>query len=56
MIDSGLVNSKREGRRLVEQGAVRLDGEKITDFHYTISVKKKVILKVGKRRFLRLVP
>ncbi|MBC8174545.1 MAG: tyrosine--tRNA ligase [Candidatus Marinimicrobia bacterium] len=56
IVDSGLVSSKREGRRLVEQGAVRLDGEKITDFHYTISVKNKVILKVGKRRFLRLVP
>jgi tyrosyl-tRNA synthetase len=49
---SGLAPSKNEARRLILQGAVSIDGEKITDLNYI--VKKSGILKVGKRRFLRI--
>ncbi|MGD8968656.1 MAG: tyrosine--tRNA ligase [Anaerolineae bacterium] len=52
-----LARSKSQARRLVEQGAVRTDGEKITDFGTNIEVDEgeEVVLQVGKRRFVRLV-
>jgi len=54
MCDSGLVPSKREARRLIDQGAVTVDGEKVLDITENINVSSPVVLKVGKRRFLRV--
>jgi tyrosyl-tRNA synthetase len=52
---SGLSASKSEARRLVQQGAVRLDGKRITSIDTQIVIEEKEqILQVGKRRFLRL--
>ncbi|NWF88008.1 MAG: tyrosine--tRNA ligase [Ignavibacteriaceae bacterium] len=48
-------SSKGEARRLVTQGGVTLDGEKITDFQKSISPKDGSILKVGKRKFIKLI-
>ena len=56
MVDSGLVSSKSEARRLIKQSGVRLDGEVLEDANMALDVKQPVILKVGKRRFLRLMP
>jgi len=53
---AGLVRSKSEGRRLVQQGAVRLDGEKVNDIAALVTVEDKGrVLQVGKRRFVKLV-
>ena len=52
---AGMAHSKSEARRLVQQGAVRLDGERVSDIETTIE-PKEAVLRVGKRRFLRLVP
>ena len=54
MCDSGLVSSKREARRLIEQGAVTIDGEKVSDITTNVNVSSSVVLKVGKRRFIRV--
>jgi tyrosyl-tRNA synthetase len=52
---AGLVRSKSEGRRLVQQGAVRLDGEKVSDIGALVAVEGETrVLQVGKRRFVRL--
>jgi tyrosyl-tRNA synthetase len=56
MVGSGLVSSKSEARRLIKQNGVRLDGEVLDDPNMALDVKQPVILKVGKRRFLRLMP
>jgi tyrosyl-tRNA synthetase len=53
---AGLTRSKSEARRLVKQGAVRLDGARITSIDAQIDVEEGDVLQVGKRRFLRLVP
>ena len=53
---AGLVSSKAEARRLVRQGAVRLNNEPIRDIENNITVETESILKVGKRRFLKLLP
>lgn len=47
--------SKGEARRLVMQGGVTLDGEKITDIQKTVSINSGAILKVGKRKFIKLI-
>tara|TARA_S200000501_G_scaffold124809_1_gene117815 strand:+ start:491 stop:1705 length:1215 start_codon:yes stop_codon:yes gene_type:complete len=54
MIDSGLIKSKGEGKRLINQGAVSIDGEKINDINFTINDNSEVVLKVGKRKFLKI--
>jgi len=50
LLDSGLTESKNEARRLIQQGGVSLDGERLDK--EDIIVEKGGILKVGKRRFL----
>ena len=55
IFDSGLLQSKGEARRMIKQGAVKLDGESVTNIQATISLKSEQILKVGKRRFLKVI-
>ncbi len=50
-----LTDSKGNARRLIEQGGVSIDGEKIEDINYIIYFKKEFILKVGKRKFLKII-
>ncbi len=51
-----LARSNSEARKLIEAGAVTMDGEKITDVNYEfeLSPGDERILKVGKRRFLKV--
>lgn len=48
---SGLTASTSEAIRMIEQGGVRLDGDKIDDRGLIVPVGSKVVLQVGKRRF-----
>ena len=50
----GLTKSKGEARRMIGQGAVRLDGEKVTDVNLVINKGFKTVIKVGKRRFIKI--
>jgi tyrosyl-tRNA synthetase len=50
---SGVVSSKAEARRLVQQGAVEADGSRVSELKWP--VRRGTILRVGKHRFLRLV-
>ncbi len=52
-----LVSSKSEGRRMVAQNGVRLDGETLKDPNqpFPLSRSRPGVLQVGKRRFLRVV-
>ncbi len=47
--------SKSEARRLITQGGVSIDGEKIDDVQKNVSIKKGMVLKVGKRKFIKLI-
>ncbi len=57
MTQAGLTKSNGEARRMVQQSAVSIDGEKISDFRLDIdlSARAPFVLKVGKRRFARIV-
>jgi len=50
----GFARSNSEAMRLVKQGSVSLDGEKVADERGKVSPADGVVLKVGKRRFARL--
>lgn len=53
--EQNLIGSKGEGRRLVKQGAVKLDDEAVSDPLMNMETGKTGVLKVGKRRFLKLI-
>lgn len=56
MAENGMSKSASEGKRLIKQGGVSLDGEKIKDPVFKlIAENNEYILKVGKRRFAKLV-
>ncbi|GAK54611.1 tyrosyl-tRNA synthetase [Candidatus Moduliflexus flocculans] len=54
--ESGLAPSNGEARRLIKDGAVSVDGEKVTNPDAEIALNAPKVLKVGKRRFIRIVP
>jgi len=54
MAEAKLAASKGEARRLVDQGGVSIDGERVTDPNLLLPDKNEFILKVGKRRFLKV--
>lgn len=51
---TGLVESKSEARRVVEQGGVKIDGRVVNDYEEKIDVKSGMVVQVGKRRFVKL--
>ncbi len=55
IVSVGFAPSKGEARRLVAQGGVTLDGEKIADIKEVIKLDRTKILKVGKRKFIKLI-
>ena len=55
IFNAGILKSKGEARRLIKQGAVKLNSKPIVDIKSTISSKGDQILKIGKRRFLKVI-
>ncbi len=55
LVDTGLVPSTSEGRRMFKQGGVTINGERVTDVDCTVIPQKDLLLKVGKRRFLKVI-
>jgi tyrosyl-tRNA synthetase len=51
---AGLASSISDGRRLIEQGGVTLDGERVKDPNLKLSPDRSVLIQVGKRRFARV--
>jgi tyrosyl-tRNA synthetase len=56
MMEASLAPSKSQARRLIDQNAVRLDGETLTDPYELIELEAPAVLQVGKRRFRQLLP
>ena len=59
LVATGLVTSKGQARRLIEQGGITIDDEKIKDFNETISIdnfdKGYVVIRKGKKVFHKAV-
>ena len=54
--ETQLCASTSEAVRMVKQGAVKINGEKITDPRQVISETEPFVLQVGKRKFVRVIP
>ncbi len=58
LVKSGLVSSKSEGRRAIEQGGVAVDGEKVTDIKAVIEQEKfdgdGIVIRRGKKNFRKV--
>ena len=52
--DAGLTNSTTEAYRMLKQGAVRIDGERISDSKLKISSGTTHIYQIGKRKFAKI--
>jgi tyrosyl-tRNA synthetase len=53
--ETGLVTSVSEGRRMIQQNAVSVDGDKVTDVNAQLPTFGELLLKVGKRRFCKVI-
>ena len=52
--DSKLTSSTSEALRMIKQGAVKIDGEKVLDSDHKIALNEEQIYQVGKKRFRRI--
>mgnify|MGYP004549785433 FL=1 len=48
------IQSRGEGKRLIQGGGVKIDGEKISDMNYAVNIEEEVVLQAGKRKYARL--
>jgi len=55
LVKSGMVSSKNKARRLIEQGGIKIDSQKLLE-DSIVNCKKGFTLQIGKRRFKRIVP
>ncbi len=55
MTASGTVSSNGEARRLIQQGGVKLNGERLTNADLEVEASGELILQAGKRRFARVI-
>jgi tyrosyl-tRNA synthetase len=53
--EAGLVASTSEARRMIQQGAVEIDHERVTSTDQTLTPGKEYLIQVGKRRFKRVL-
>jgi tyrosyl-tRNA synthetase len=54
MAAAGLAASTSEARRLIKEGGVKLDGEKVTELQLFLATNRTFLLQVGKRRFKKV--
>jgi tyrosyl-tRNA synthetase len=54
LVDCDLVKSNSEARRMIEQGGVKLNNEKIEDGSLDVPIEDGMVLQVGKRKFARI--
>ena len=56
LAEANLTSSRGEARRLIKQNAVKIDKIIINDINYMLKPnKEEIVLKVGKRRFLKIM-
>ena len=53
LLASGAIPSKSDGRRLLKEGAIDVDGQPVESFQ--VELKVGTVIRVGKHQFLRIV-
>jgi len=54
IVEAKLIESKREAKRMIEQGGVKIDQEKVTDENTVVDLVQEHIIQVGKRKFKKV--
>lgn len=54
IVEAKLIESKREAKRMIEQGGVKIDSEKVTDEKFIVDLSKEHIIQIGKRKFAKI--
>lgn len=54
LLQTSLVSSRSDAKRLIQQGGVEIDNERITDTNGEVTIKDPVVVKVGKRKFVEV--
>ncbi len=54
LVELNMAGSKNEAKRLIQQGAVDVDEQKILDSNYILSENKDILIKVGKTKFVKI--
>lgn len=55
LVDAGMVKGTGEGKRMIKQNAVSIDDIKISDENYNVRAVGEILIRVGKRRFCKVV-
>ena len=55
MKENEMVESNGEARRMITQGGVRINKDKVEDIHTMLEPGQEMVIKVGKRKFLRII-
>ncbi len=55
LVDAGLVKSTSEARRMIQQSAVSINGDKVGDVTALVKPLGEILVKVGKRRFSKVI-
>ena len=55
LLDAELVTSTSEARRMIKQSAVSINGEKVKDINFQVKPLGELLIKVGKRRFSKVI-
>ena len=55
MVSAGLAASKSEARRLIDGGGVRVAGNRVEQYDFTLAPGANVVVQVGRRKFLRVI-
>ncbi len=53
--EKNIISSKSEGRRIFEQGGIYVNNERFSDSSFKVKIDKEVIIKVGKRKFIKVI-
>lgn len=56
LVNTGIVQSSSEAYRKLREGAVKLNGNKITDPKFRLELKEPAVLQMGSKKFVRLIP
>ncbi|MCC5464607.1 hypothetical protein LMF89_04410 [Pelosinus sp. Bkl1] len=54
LVTLDLQSSKSEARRMIQNGGIKINGEKIVDIHAVITITNDLIIQVGKRIYRQL--
>ena len=54
LVDNKLINSKKEVRRLVEQGGIKVNNKKLKELS-EIEIQDEMVIQIGKKKFLKII-